>query len=210
MRLVRWILILPGAVLAGMIGSLGGGILAIPFGQFAMDTSSAFFGTLAFVCAAGVIAPARRSKTALIAASFVSLLALFRFTLSIFTTVQPFAGLSTGEKILIPIAQLLGSLYAVFIVPPLVAKGSTLEDLWREIVALGTTVVMFGALVIVLGLVFGLLGRGWIGFRIGFGVLGLGALTWCFPFVHVRLRLGRAKALMERHLEAQAKRNRDT
>ena len=65
MRLVRWILLFPSAVLIGMIGSLGGGIVAIPFGQSAMDTSSAFFGPLAFVSAAGVIAPSHRSKITL-------------------------------------------------------------------------------------------------------------------------------------------------
>ena len=77
-----------------------------------------------------------------------------------FTNVEPFAQLSARAKILTPIAQLLGSLYALFILPPLVTPGTTLERLWREIVALGSVVVMCGVFVSLVGVVVGLLGRG--------------------------------------------------
>lgn len=207
MRLVRWILILPGAVLVGMIGSLVGGIVATPFGQSAMDTSSAFFGTFAFVCASGVIAPSRRSKVTLVVASLFGLLALLRFSLSVFSTVEEYAGLPTTEKVLIPIAQVLGSLYASFILPPFVTQGSTLERLWREIIALGTVVGTFGALIALIGLILGLLGREWFGLSAGIGVLFLGVLTWLFPFVHVTLRVKRAKTMMKQHIEEIVDRN---
>lgn len=201
MRLIRWVLLLPGAILVGMIGSLVGGIVAMPFGQSAMNTSSAFLGTFAFVCAVGIIAPSHRRKVMLVAVSLICLLALSSFVLSVFTTVEEFSGIPTKEKALIPIAQLLGSLYALFILPPLVTQGSTLERLWREVIALGTVVGMFGALVAFIGLILGLLGRGWIGFSIGIGVLLLGVLTWLFPFVHLTLRVNRAEALMKNHIQ---------
>jgi len=187
-----------------MIGSLGGGILATLLGQSAVNTSSAFFGSFAFVCAAGVIAPSHRSKVTLVAASLVSFLALLGFALSVFTTVEEFAALTTREKALIPVAQLLGSLYALFILPPLVTQGTTLERLWRELISLGTVVGMFGALVALIGLVLGLLGRGWVGLSVGIGVLFLGVLTWLFPFAHLSLRVNRAQALMKQHIQELA------
>jgi hypothetical protein len=189
MRLLRWLLLLPGAVLCGMGGSLIGGIVAMLFGQAAMDTASAFFGTLAFVCAAGGIAPSHRSKVIFVAASLVTIFAIGKFALSEFTTIEPFASISAREKVLTPVAQFLGSLYALFILPPLVTVGSTLERLWHEIVTLGTVVVMFGALVALIWLVVGLVGSGWIGLGVGLGVMLLGAITWLFPYIHLTLRV---------------------
>ena len=197
MRFLRWVLLLPGAILGGMVGSLVGGIAASLFGQAASDTGSAFLGTFAFVCAAGLIAPSHRTRVTMGAASLVAVLAFLSFALSTFTAVEPFATLSAREKLLTPVGQFLGALYALFILPPLVTPGSTLERLWREIVTLGTLVAMFGAVVAAIGVAVALLGRDSIGLGVGLGVLLLGAVTWLFPFAHLRLRVNRAVALTD-------------
>ena len=197
MRVVRWILVLPWAVLLGMLGSLIGGIVATPFGQSAMDTSSALFGTFAFVFAAGVMAPSQRRKVAFVAFSIVCFLALLSLVLSMFTTIEEFAARPATEKVLIPIAQLLGCLYGWNIVSALVTEGSTLEYLWREITGLGATVCFLGLLIIVIGIVFGLFGFGWIGITSGVGVFGLGVLTCLFPIFHLKLRVRK----MEQHMQ---------
>lgn len=115
MHIVRWILVLPGAVLCGMLGSLCGGIVAAIFGQAASDTSSAFFGPFTFVCAAGVIAPLHRGKVTLAAAAVVALLVLLEVVLGVFTSVKGLASLPLREMIVTPVAQLLGALYAMSI-----------------------------------------------------------------------------------------------
>jgi hypothetical protein len=190
MRVLRWLLILPGAILFGMVGSLAGGIVATFFGQTAMDSSSAFFGPFAFICGARVIAPSHKRKVMLCAAGLVALLAISNFVLAEFTTAESFAHLTTTQRVLTPLAQFLASLYAIFILPPLLTS-STLERLWLEIVALGTIVAEIGALLIAIGLVVGLLGRGWLGLMAGLGVLFLGAITWLFPYFHLKLRVRR-------------------
>ena len=86
--------------------------------------------------------------------------------------------------------QFLASLYAIFILPPLLTS-STLELLWLEIVALGTNIAEIGALLTAIGIVVGLLGRGWLGLIAGLGVLLLGAITWLFPYLHLKLRVSR-------------------
>jgi hypothetical protein len=204
MQVVRWVLLLPFAVLLGMLGSLGGGIVASVFGQAAVDTSGAFFGTLAFVCAAGAIAPSHRGKVTLGAASLVAILACLSFALAVFTRLEPLADLSTREKVLTPVAQLLGGLYGLAVLPSLLTEGSTLDRLWRELVTLGTLVGVFGALVAVIGFVTGLLTGVWIGLAIGGGVLLLGVLTLLFPFVHLSLRVSRAEVLIERQIQQRS------
>jgi len=208
MRLLRWVLLLPGAILLDMVGSFTGGIAAILFGQAAVDTGGAFVGSFAFVFAAGLIAPSHRQKVGLAAASLVTLLALGSFALSVFTTVEAFSQLSPRERILTPVAQFLGALYALFIFPPLVTPETTLERLWREIVTLGYLVATFGAALAAVGVVIGLFGRGWLGLRAGLGVMILGAITWLFPFVHVTLRVKKARAVMEEHIRELATRGK--
>jgi hypothetical protein len=48
-RFLRWVLVLPLAVLGGMAGSIAGGLVASSLGQAVADTASAFVGPLAFV-----------------------------------------------------------------------------------------------------------------------------------------------------------------
>jgi hypothetical protein len=180
-----------------MAGSLVGGIAATFFGQAAIDTAGAFLGAFAFVCAAGVLAPSHHARVTLGAVCLVATLAIFSFVLSTFTTVEDFANLSTRERLLTPLAQLLGALYALFILPPLMTPHTTLDRLWREIFTLGTFVAMFGALVAVIGIVLALLGRSAIVLGVGFGILVLGAVTRYFPFVHLAVRLKKKKPLMD-------------
>lgn len=193
MRLLRWLLLLPVAILVGMVGSVTGGVVAMLFGQTAADTGSAFLGPFAFVFAAGLVAPSHRQKVAFAAAALVTLLALGTFVLSTFTNVDEFARLSHTARILTPVAQFLGALYALVIFSSVVKTGATLESLWREVLTLGVLVAMFGATLAIMGLVVWVIGRGWLVLGVGVGVLCLAAVTWLFPFVHPLLRLRSAK-----------------
>ena len=189
MRLVRWVLIFPVAFLANMVGSFAGALIGIMFGQAATDTTGAFVGSFAFVFAAGLIAPSYRRKVGIAATLLVTLPALGTFLLSTFTSIEEFSQLSQRERVLTPVAHFLGAFYALFIFPPVVTSGTTLEQLWLEIISLGVLVAIFGAALGVTGLVVGLIGHGWLVLGVGLGVLSLGAITWLFPYMCVTLRM---------------------
>jgi hypothetical protein len=199
MRLLRWILLIPGAVLFGIVGSLAGGLAASPFGQAAADTASAFAGPFGFVFGACLISPSRRQTVGLLGVTLVGILALGTFVLSTFTAIEEFARLPLRERIASPVAQFLGGLYALFIALPILA-GATLEALWRELVSLGTLVVMLGVTLMVAGAGVGLLGRGWLGFAVGLAVFVIGAITWLWPFVQVTIRTNRVQVAMQEQL----------
>lgn len=188
---VRWLLFLPAAVIAGVVGSVAGGVVASPLGQTAADTGSAFVGPFAFIFTAGFVAPAARQKIGLGAAVLVGLLAIGTFVLSTFTSIEEFAALPQHAKILTPVAQVLAALFSVFVLPPFVVAGSTLEHLWRELLGLGVAVALFGAALVTVGVITGLTDHGWFVLKIGGGVLLLGALTWKFPFAHATLRVSK-------------------
>jgi hypothetical protein len=190
---MRWILIVPLALVAGVAGSLAGGVVASPFGQAAADTGSAFVGPFAFVFVAGLVAPSERQKVGMVAAALVTILALGTFVLSTFSNVEEFSQLSARARILTPVAQFLGAVYALFIFPPFVVVGTTLERLWREMLSLGILVAMFGAALAITGLVVRLSGHGWFVLVVGLGVLLLGAITWLFPFLQATLRVGKLR-----------------
>ena len=197
MKVFRWLMVLPGSLLAAMLGSLAGGIVLRIFGsQSLMDAGSAFLGSFSFAFAAGLIAPRKRSKTTLAFAVVIAFLALLAFVLSICTNIEGFADRRTLDKILIPVAQILGALYALVLLPPVVIPGTTLEQLWREINVLGATVVLLGILISLVGLLVGLLARTWVGLTTGLGVLAIGSATWLFPWIHLLLRFRRFEANM--------------
>lgn len=211
MSFVRWVLLLPGAVLTGVLGSLAGGVAAMVFGQSAMDTTSAFLGSFMFTFVAGLIAPSWRAKTTSVAATLVAILAIGTFLLSSFSTIQEFATLSVRERVLTPVAQILGALYALFLLPPLVTAGTTLERLWREFIPLSGIVALFGFVLAFAGVLAGLLGRGWFSLAVGIGVMVLGALTWLFPLVHMNLRVIGLQRVLANHriLEQAAQEKRE-
>ena len=208
MPLLRWIFLLPGAIVAGIAGSLAGGIAASFFGQAAADTGSAFAGPFAFVFAACVISPSHRRAVGIFSVALVAVLASGTFVLSTFTTIEEFSRLAPRERVVTPVAQSLGALYALFISLPIVTPGATVERLWREIVALGTVVVVLGGALMVVGAGVALFGRGWLGFAVGFAVAFLGAMTWAFPFVQMTRRANKARAVMEEHLREMAAREK--
>jgi len=90
-----------GSALSGLVASVVGN-------QTAMDTASAFFGPLAFILAAGRIAPSRRNQTVLILAGLVVVVALLSLVLATWMSVEEF-------NVLIPLAQCLAALCAVFL-----------------------------------------------------------------------------------------------
>jgi hypothetical protein len=114
-QLWRWVLVLPVAIVAGVAGSLTGGLVAMVFGQAAMDTASAFVGPAAFVFVAGLVAPSHRNKVGFAAAFLVAILALGTVVLSTFTDIEEFTRLSVRARTLTPVAQCLGALCALLI-----------------------------------------------------------------------------------------------
>ena len=197
MKILRWLILVPLAIIALMLGSLFGGIVLSVFGnQTAMDSSSAFFGCFALVFIAGFIAPAKRSNTALIFAGVVILLSLISLVVSFATSIEGFADRPTLQKILIPVSQILGALYAAFLLPPLVTPGTLLEQIWKEINALGIVVILFGILISLGGLVARIFVSTWAGATTGLGVIVFGIATWLFSFVHVFLRTRKFTANM--------------
>lgn len=196
MSFLRWLLLLPVAIVALMVGSLVGGIGASLFGllgQTVADTGSAFAGPFSFVFMCCLLAPSRRRTVGLFAVSIIAILALGTVALSNFTTIEEFARLSTSERVLTPIAQVLGALYALFIGLPFLYAGTLLEDLWREIRTLGLLVFLIGVVLAAVGVSFALAGSGWLGFEAGIGVILLGVLTWIFPLIHLSVRLNSIK-----------------
>ena len=179
----------PLAILALMLGSLLGGIALSVFGsQTAIDGGGAFFGCFSLVFIAGLVAPAKRSNVTLILAGLVTLLALVSLAASA-AGLEEFADRPPLSKILIPVNQILGGLYAAFLLLPLVTPGTTLEQLWKEINALGLLVILLGIVISLGGLVARVFAGIWVGVAIGLGVIALGITTWLFPFAHIYLRM---------------------
>ena len=197
MKILRWIVMAPLAFLAMMLGSFLGGIALSVFGnQTAVDSGSAFFGCFALVFIAGLIAPAKRGNTMLIFAGLVTLLALVSLVVSIATSLEGFADRPPLQKVLVPVSQILGGLYAAFLLPPLVTPGTLLEQLWKEINSLGMVVILLGIVISLGGLVARVLAGTWVGAATGLGVIALGVATWLFSFAHVFLRIRRLPATM--------------
>lgn len=114
MQILRWILLMPGALVAGMFGSLAGGASVASFGQIAADIGSAFGGPFAFVFAAGLIAPSRRRAVVILSFAVVAVLALGTVALSTFTTIEEFSRLPWEQRFVAPVAQVGGALAAFF------------------------------------------------------------------------------------------------
>lgn len=197
MKTLRWLIMVPLAILAMMLGSLLGGVALSVFGnQTAVDTGSAFLGSFALVFAAGLIAPAKRVKTTLVFAGLIALLAIIRLSVSVATEGNVLADQSPLQKILIPVSRILGGLYAAFLLPPLVTPGTLLEQLWKEISALGMIVIFFGIVISLGGLLARVFAGTWAGAATGLGVIALGVATWLFPIAHLLLRMRRLPAAM--------------
>ena len=197
MKKLRWLIMVPLAFIAMMLGSLLGGLALSVFGnQTATDTGSAFWGCFALVFAAGLIAPAKRGKTTLVFAGLNALFALILLGLSVATNIESFTDQTPLQKILVPVSQILGGLYAAFLLPPLVTPGALLEQLWKEIIALGVTVILFGIVISLGGLLARVVAGTWAGVATGLGVIALGVATWLFPFAHLFLRMRRLPAAM--------------
>lgn len=211
MKTLRWLIMVPVAFVAMMLGSLLGGIALSVFGnQVAVDTGSAFWGCFALVFAAGLIAPTKRGKTTLVFAGLIALIAIISLVLSVATSFEGFADRPPLQKILIPVSQILGALYAAFLLPPLVTPGTLLEQLWKEINTLGMVVVLFGIVISLGGLVARVFAGTWAGAATGLGVIALGVATWLFPFAHVLLRMRRLPAAMNNLMSQKDNSSDDT
>lgn len=190
MNIVRWMLFLPGSVAASLISAFFGYYVGRSFGDTAAQTSAAFFGALACVLIAGRIAPSRRVGLTIIIASIVSLIALTAFALSEFTNLEPYAKMSDPLKVLIPVAQILGGIYAIFWLQQLLA--SKLDFLLRKMRQLVWSVVLMGLLLILVGVVVSIANQHWLGFFLGLGVLGLVFLTWLLQRINLIFATRRA------------------
>jgi len=184
MKLLRWILFLPGATAASLLGAfLGYSAAAALFGDTPMQTSAAFLGTVAFIAVAGIIVPTHRNIVTITIAAIVTLVAIAAFLLSVFTTRQPYATMSPALKVLIPVTQILACIYAVFGVQRLFTK--QLEPLIRKINQLGVAIVSFGLLVTIIGLIAGVSSNLWFGFAVGLCIIALGVVTWLVPRIRI-------------------------
>lgn len=192
MTVLRWVLIVPVAIISLMIGSLAGGTIFSLWGllgQGVADTGSAFAGSFAFVFACGLIAPSHKRTIGLVAASFICILAFGTVILSNFTNIEEFVRLSARERVVSPVAQVLGTLYAIFIGLPFLSAETVLDDLWRETRALGLLVFSFGVLLTIVGFGFALTRYGWLGVETGIGVVLVSVVTWISPFIHLSIRM---------------------
>lgn len=178
MNAVRWIVMIPLSLVALVLGSFIGGIIGSIFGQSSADVGSGFLGSFAFVFAACAVAPINRARVGQVAALLVVALALGTVLLSNMTDIPEFRDLSDVSKTTVPVFQIVGALYAMFIALPIVLKAGTLEIFGRELAASSIIVLIFGILVATLGAVLGILGLGWLALQSGLFVIGLGAITW--------------------------------
>lgn len=191
MKTLRWILFLPGAVVASLVGAFLGYHAGLSFGSdTAAQTSAAFLGSLAFILAAGTIAPARRVGVAIVIATMVSLIAVMAFALSEFTSLEPYAKMPETLKVLIPVAQLLGGIYGIFWLQQLFA--TKLDFLLRKMRQLVVSVASLGLLLTIVGLAIGILNQHWLGFWVGLGVIALACLTWLLQKLNFRLSTRRS------------------
>jgi len=188
---------IPLALVAMMLGSfLGGFAFAVWGNQTAMDSASAFFGCFALVFTAGFIAPSKRAKTTLVFVGLITLLALLSLIVSLTTNFEGLGDQPPLRKIIIPVSQILGGLYAAFILPPLITPGTLLEQLWKEISALGAVVVFFGIIICLGGFMARFFAGTWAGVVTGTGVIALGIATWFFPMVHLLFRMRKLPVAM--------------
>ncbi len=207
----RWLIFLPVAVLIAIVVNLLLGLLLNKIGfqnQTFLDGVSAFVFSFLFVFSAGMLAPAKHTKVDTILFVIIMLLAILSFILAILG-VEVFAERTMPGRLSIPVLQILGALYAMFLVPSFAIRGTTFERLWKEIVALGTTVIIFGGILSIIGLIIGITVRIWTTIFIGFTVLGMGIVTELFPYIHLFLRAQKAKK-MAPHLIQEMKKQSKT
>jgi hypothetical protein len=193
MSIFRWLLFLPLALLIAIVGNLLFGLVLIRVGfqnQTLLNGVSAFLFSFLLVFFAGVFAPSKRAMVAMTLCGIFALLAILSFILAILG-VGVFTERVMPDRISIPVLQILGALYAAFLVPALTIRGTTLERLWREIIALGTVVTIFGGVLSIAGLIMGIITRTWTTLAVGTVVLGIGIVTWLFPYIHLFLRVRR-------------------
>lgn len=191
MTAIRWIIMLPVAFLAGMLGSLLGGLALAVFGnQMAMDSASAFLGCFALAFIAGLIAPSKRENTTLIFAGLVTVLAVVCLVASITTDIEGFGDQPLFRKILIPVSQIFGGLCAVWRAHRVgyLESGSnvTLQTLVRgnEMSVRETVGVSVMSLVLMVNGFLALVIHVW-SIGIAFATIGLGAaiLTFVLPVI---------------------------
>lgn len=178
MTTLRWIALFPVAIFALMFGSLAGGIIAGAFGQDFSYVGSGFFGSFCFVFAACAMAPYKKATTGQISSLMLAVLAMGTVILGNFTDIPDFHDLPDISKVTVPVFQIVGALYAMFIALPLTLKAGTAEIFGRELAGASTMVVMLGILVSSLGAAVGFLGAGWLTFMTGLVTAGLGIMTW--------------------------------
>jgi len=190
MNALRWILFLPVAVVASLIGALLGYEAGGIFNGTAAQTAATFFGSLAFVLVAGLVAPRYRTGIAIIIASVVLVLAVTEFVLAEFTNLEPYVQTPETLKIMTPVAHILGGIYGVFWLQQLLA--SRLEVLLRKMRQLVWSILSLGVLLTIAGLVNALVNHHWFEFGVGLVVLVLAFATWLFQRPNLLVSTARA------------------
>src|SRR5438552_6530208 len=121
MKILRWILFVPGATAASVLAAFLGYSAAALADNSLAQVSAAFISTLIFVAAAGLIAPAGRKIVTLTISAIITLTAIATFLTSEFSTWEPYASMSPALKVLIPTSQILACIFAILAVQRLAA-----------------------------------------------------------------------------------------
>lgn len=195
MNTFRWILVTPLALLAFAGGSLLGSVVVDLYGnQSAADIAAAFLACFCAPFVAGLVAPSRRTKTSRVVASILAVLAILGVVLTFVSIDGQPPDTSFLRRFVVPVAQLLGVLYATFLLPPFVVPGAKLEDLFRELAGLGSVVVMLGVLITLTGVLTRLFAGTWRLSSLGLAIALLGIATWLAPHAAVFLRMRRLRS----------------
>lgn len=192
---LRWLLFFPLALLIATLGNLVVGLAFMGVGlrnQIFLNGVSAFVFGFLLVLSCGILAPSKQARIAMVVCGVLASLAMLSFVLAILR-VEGFVERIMPDRLSIPVLQILGALYAMFLVPCFTTPGTTLERLWREIISLGVVVMYFGGILSIVGLIMGGVTQAWATLAVGAVVLGIGIATWFFPFVHVFLRVKKIK-----------------
>ncbi len=140
---MRWVLVAVVSVVAGVAGSLVGGIVFSPTGnQSAMNTASSFFGILAAVYVGSRVAPSPLRASRVLGGIALTLAVLGLALMLFFATTSP----EDGEGIWQPLGQIAGAVLALMLIRARVGRRPT-----KATRAVGSAVTVVGGFLVLGG-----------------------------------------------------------
>lgn len=199
-NVLGWLLFLPLAFGIQAIISLLFGFFFIGIGlknQLFLDGVNSFVGNFVFILSVGYLSPSNKIKTTEIIfwiSLSLSILSLLLGILNVYSIV----GMETPNAIL-PILQILGSLYAVTLVPIFITKGASLDNLLGKIAGLGGMTTGVGVVISILGLIIGYLIKNWTTLFVGSVIFSIGVITWIIPYLWLTIVFNIAKRKIKKY-----------